>query len=349
MRTVLSKSRIAHKCEFLGNLVLSGSTLVQCQLRDFTVHGSFQCSNLRTRGRLQLLSSRFLGPVNFWEAELRGWVDFKGCEFAQDVDFRSLHAHEGFVLTRCNFAADVLFRGATISKKFQADGSRFDALLDFSKAKLHDYAYLEAIEQGPGQRFAFLNTLGERILVRTEQLTGRVASEEKADYEHAMHEFAFLKRSFGSLHRYEQEDWAFYRFKVNQRRGCCGRSWRRPWTKLTQFLDWTLLDLGCGYCTNPYRAVRSASIIILLFGLIYGAGIEKFHIEKTPFLDQDKFSLANRAVLGLFTSVAVFTSGLSGIRDVAADWMNVPLIVESLLGTLLWGLFIVAFSRKVIR
>jgi hypothetical protein len=29
--------------------------------------------------------------------------------------------------------------------------------------------------------------------------------------------------------------------------------------------------------------------------------------------------------------------------------MNVFLIVESLLGTLLWGLFIVAFSRKVIR
>jgi hypothetical protein len=53
--------------------------------------------------------------------------------------------------------------------------------------------------------------------------------------------------------------------------------------------------------------------------------------------------------LGLFTSVSVFTSGLSGIRDVAKGWMNVPLIVESLLGTLLWGLFIVAFSRKVIR
>jgi hypothetical protein len=29
--------------------------------------------------------------------------------------------------------------------------------------------------------------------------------------------------------------------------------------------------------------------------------------------------------------------------------MNVPLIVEALLGTILWGLFIVAFSRKVIR
>lgn len=49
------------------------------------------------------------------------------------------------------------------------------------------------------------------------------------------------------------------------------------------------------------------------------------------------------------SSVSVFTSGVGGIRDLARGWMNVPLIFESLLGTLLWGLFIVAFSRKVIR
>ena len=57
----------------------------------------------------------------------------------------------------------------------------------------------------------------------------------------------------------------------------------------------------------------------------------------------------NRVAVGLFKSVAVFISGVSGVGDMAHGWMNVPLIVESLLGTLLWGLFIVAFSRKVIR
>ena len=41
--------------------------------------------------------------------------------------------------------------------------------------------------------------------------------------------------------------------------------------------------------------------------------------------------------------------GLRHIRDAAQGWMNMPLIAESLLGTFLWGLFIVAFSRKVIR
>ena len=54
-------------------------------------------------------------------------------------------------------------------------------------------------------------------------------------------------------------------------------------------------------------------------------------------------------MIGLLTSVSVFTSGFGSLRDAAQGWMNMPLIAESLLGTLLWGLFIVAFSRKVIR
>ena len=54
-------------------------------------------------------------------------------------------------------------------------------------------------------------------------------------------------------------------------------------------------------------------------------------------------------MVGLLTSVSVFTSGFGTVRDAAQGWMNLPLIVESLLGTFLWGLFIVAFSRKVIR
>ena len=54
-------------------------------------------------------------------------------------------------------------------------------------------------------------------------------------------------------------------------------------------------------------------------------------------------------MIAALTSVSAFTSGFGDIRGAAQGWMNLPLIAESLLGTLLWGLFIVAFSRKVIR
>lgn len=344
----LDRPRFAHNTVFNKGLDLSTSTLLKPSLTALTVRGPFRCGNIRCRGKFHVERVKFEGKVRLWEAHLQGWVEFKECEFAAEADFRSLHAEQGFVLLNCRFLADALFRGATVQKKWQADGSRFEGLLDLSKAKLQDFAYLEGIEQGERQRFAFTNALAERLLIRTEQLTGRLASEEAGDYAQAMQEYGQLKRTFEGLHRYEQEDWAFYRFKVNQRR-CKSRSWRRPWTKMAQCGDWLFLDHGCGYGTNPLRAVRGALLIMLFFALIYIGGVDLLYVERRPFPDQPQTSWSNRLMIGTLTSVSTFTSGFGDIRGAAQGWMNVPLIVESMLGTLLWGLFIVAFSRKVIR
>lgn len=334
-------------CE--GSLTLSGSTFIKAVWQNLHVKGAVKANNLKTEGRFLVNRSRFGGDINFWESSFHGWIDFKECVFEKTFDFRSCHVHEGLVLTRSQFQGDALFRGTMVAKKWEATNkTRFEKVLDFSKAKLNDYVYLESIEQGPGQAFAFRNTLGERILVRPEQVDGRLASEKEGRYEDAMHEYAFLKRAYSALHRYEHEDWAFYRFKVNQRRGK-SRSWWQPWSKAAQFCDWLLLDLGCGYCTNPTRAIKTSLIILVGFACIYAVGIDHFHIDKVPFEHLDKTAWPNRIAYSLVTSVAVFTSGLSGIKDIAKDWMNIPLVIEALLGTLLWGLFIVAFSRKVIR
>jgi hypothetical protein len=348
-RCTIERPQFGKKTEFTQGLSLAGSNLKWMQLVRVTVAGSFNMEYAHCRGKILVADSRFEGKVRFWETRFNGWVEFKKTEFLGEADFRSFHAEEGFVFYDCLFAANALFRGSSVGKKFEAKGSRFEAMLDLSKAKLHDYCYLEEIVQGDKQRFAFLNAVGERIRIHTKQLVGRLASEEEKRYADAMHEYAFLKQSFAALHRYDQEDWAYYRFKVNQRRNS-NRSWLRPWSKLTQFLEWLLLDHGCGYCTDPFRAVRTAGLIILLFALVYAAGIEHFQNQNmsAPF-GGDVTDLGNRAVIGLFKSVVVFTSGLSSLGDMAKGWMNLPLIVESLLGTLLWGLFIVAFSRKVIR
>lgn len=344
----LDRPRINRKSEFAKGLTLTGSTLNRALLRAMTVRGPLRCDSVRCRGKLLFESCHFEGRVRFWEASFLGWVEFKNCEFTDEADFRSFHADQGFVVTRCRFHSAVLFRGATVHKKWEADHTRFDALVDFSKAKLHDFVYLESIEQGEAQRFAFTNALAERILVRPDQLSGRIASEEARDHAQALQEYGLLKRNFEGLHRYDDEDWAFYRFKVNQRRSR-SRSWRQPWTKLAQCADWLLLDHGCGYGTNPLRAVRAAALIMLGFALIYIAGSEWLYVENLPFRHSPPTSLANRVMIGTLTSVSAFISGFGDIRGAAQGWMNIPLIAESLLGTLLWGLFIVAFSRKVIR
>ena len=343
----LDRFKITRTATFAKGLGLSASTLIKADMRGLTVAGTLRCDNVRTRGRFLVEAAKFLGRVRFWEAQFQGWAEFKMCKFSDAADFRSFHADQGFILDKCVFHDAALFRGVSVSKKWQADGSRFEGLLDLSKAKLHDFVYLEAIELGPRMQFAFINALAERILVRPEQLDGRLASEQAGDHARAMQEYGLLKRIFEGLHRYEYEDWAFYRFKVNQRLGKL-RSWRRPWSKLAQLGDWLLLDKGCGYGTNPARAVRAAVLIILGFAVIYAAGIDRLHVEKTPFQGAPT-TVANRLMIAALTSVSAFTSGFGDLRDAAQGWMNLPLIAESLLGTLLWGLFIVAFSRKVIR
>jgi hypothetical protein len=344
----LDRVRSGGRTTFAKGWNLKGSTLVQACIRDVTVAGPLHCDNLKSRGRLLVADARFEAPVRFWEARFDGWVEFKEVQFGACADFRSLHANEGFVLAGCRFAQDFLFRGATVCKKWEADRSRFDGLLDLSKAKLHDFVYLEGLEQGPHQQFAFQNAVAERLLIRTDQLEGRLASERAGHHTQAMAEYGLLKRVFEGLHRYEQEDWAFYRFKVNQRRGRA-HSWRRPWSELARFCDWLFLDRGCGYGTSPMRAVTAALVLVLTFALVYMLRVESLYIDRAPF-DGPPISLPNRLMIGLTTSVAAFTSGFGDLRDVARGGiMNVFLVVESLLGTLLWGLFIVAFSRKVIR
>jgi hypothetical protein len=346
----LDRPHFARQNVFQSDFLLRHSTVLSSQITRIEVHGTFSLEHSQFRGTFGVLNSRFHGLVKLWEATFHAWFNVKKCTFAGDADFRALHAHKGITIDHCRFEKSAAFRGMSVALKCDLGDSWFEELVDFSRAKLNDYTYLEGIHQGPRQRFAFANIIGERILIRPDQLVGRLDSEETGKHDQAMHEYAFFKRVFSNLHRYEQEDWAFYRFKVNQRRSK-PRSWKQPWTRCTQFADWLLLDLGCGYGANPMRAVRAALIIMLGFGLIYMAGIDNFYIDqaKLPFPDQAPTSWANRIMIGTLTSVSVFTAGVGGIREMAQSWMNVPLIIESMLGTLLWGLFIVAFSRKVIR
>lgn len=174
-------------------------------------------------------------------------------------------------------------------------------------------------------------------------------SEVEGRYSDARHEYGLLKASYQVQHRFDEEDWALHRFKINQRRGKV-RSWARPWTKLAQLCDLVFLDWGCGYGTKPNRAVTTAFVLMLVFALIYAAGIHQFEMAAPPLDHLPKEHWANRGLFGLLTTVSVFTSGFGGgqLHD-AHGWVLVPLAIEAVLGTLLWGLFVVAFSRKVIR
>jgi hypothetical protein len=328
----VEKPHFGKKVEFKAHWNLENSVLISWTMGQVTVLGKFNLTSATTKGTTGITNCNFLGGIRFWEATFQAWMNFKKCEFAGEIDMRSFVAQAGIVFAACKFNTDVLLRGASVAMKFDLSGSRFEGVLDFRKAKLNDYWYLEDIEMGEKCRLTFENAVGDKLLLKPSQVEGRLQSEGAGDHLRAMKEYAFLKRCYAEQHRYDDEDWAFHKFKVMQRRGA-NRSWYRPWTKVTQFLDWLFLDLGCGYCTNPYRAVRTALIVILLFAGIYAWDIDEFYPEslKAP-MGGSIFDLGNRCLLGLMTSVSLFTSGAQGISLLAGGYLVVPIMLEAILG-----------------
>jgi hypothetical protein len=356
-------------CEFRGGLDITGSTLskpylLRCRSAAPIKMAGCEISTPHFRelaatrlnfggssftGNAKLMGLKISDGLSVWDARFGGWLELHDSEIGGKADFRSFHADEGVNVRQCVFAGDVLFRGSHVQKKFDLTGSRFDGQLDLSKVKFQDYAYLEEITFGPNGTLSLRNALAERLQLKPEQLENRLASEKEGHHDVAANEYATLKASYQKLHRFDEEDWAFYRFKVATRKAK-PFSWSRPLSALRIVGEWLLFDRACGYGTQPFRAIVAGLSIVLGFAVIYAAGFRLLDVEKPPFDQLPAHHWANVAVTSLTTSTSVFTSGLGADQlSKAHGWVLAPLAIEALLGTLLWGLFIVSFSRKVIR
>lgn len=342
---------LASQAQFHKAMTLKGGSVHFTHLQDCDFSAGVNAELLKARSKFILYRCEFRGRLRLWEATFADWVTFDQCTFHHRCDLRSAILEAGLTMPKSIFKGDALFRGMHLAMKWEAEGARFEKLVDFSKAKLNDYVYLDQVEQGPDQRWAFWNTVSERIIINASQIEGRLVSEEKGEYAQAMREYTVLKRSFEYGNYYGREDWAFYRFKVNERRAR-EKSWGQPLSKILEFADWLFLDWGCGYGTNPLRAIRTSLVMIFFFACIYTLGFDLLHKpnpNQLPFPELGGAHLVNQISVSLFISLAAFTSGFGDLREVATGWMNFPLMLEALLGTLMWGLFVVAFGRKVIR
>lgn len=333
---------------FKKGIKLSGTELNYLSFNECHFDEIARLRAIKVENNLHFIKCHFSGKLDLWEADLCGWLDIRDSHFVDTADLRSLHSTAGISLLNNHFQSDLLLRGAAVEKKLAFTGSRFDALVDLSKAKLRDFVYFDEIEQSDNQQFAFKNTLAERIDIEPEKIAGRLLSETDKDYRTAMYEYGLLKTCYQILHRYEAEDWAFYRFKLNQRKSV-PLSWRNPVNVVARGFDFLFLDWSCRYGTDPIRAVGAAMIAIALFASAYAIGFNGF-IDPPTLIGSEPNTVINRVAHGAVLSITTFTAGLTNsFAGVAKGPILTLLLIESMLGTLMWGLFVVAFGRKVIR
>ncbi|MEO0448329.1 MAG: pentapeptide repeat-containing protein, partial [Verrucomicrobiota bacterium] len=168
----LHKPHVGKEVTIEGDLDLRSTSLVRADFTGITATGELRLDMVRTKGALRVSHSSFEG-VRCWGAHFGDWVEFSKCTFRSRADYRNFHGDEGFSAKDCRFEDEFWFRGSTVSKKFELLGSYFGGMTDFSKSKLRDVSYLEGMEQGPKQQFAFRNALFDRVLLRPSQIQGR--------------------------------------------------------------------------------------------------------------------------------------------------------------------------------
>ena len=185
------------------------------------------------------------------------------------------------------------------------------------------------------------------MIVDRETLKDHLLSEKENNYMETADEYAIIRTNFERINRYDDEDWAYLKQKQNQRR-CLYKNSKNPWKKIRELSEWLVLDLGCGYGTDPFRAIRSSLIVVCLFAILYFFTLQGI-LPPDQYATVSSLNPVFKAAAAFNISLIVFTSGYADIKVVPEHWAGLFFPIEFMFGIVLIGLFVVSFSRKVIR
>lgn len=352
---VFKKCQMQDGIRFIGNRVFCGLSFTSSTFSAYSgaskrnPDANFADNVYSTPSQINFFRCKFEGYVRHWGSVFNAWAEFKESVFEGTADFRSVKFNEGVFFTGATFKQPALFRGSVFELRTDFNECTFENEVDFSKAKLRDFLYLQDVKwvDSPTAGFRFHNMLVERMIVSREALTQHLLSEKEQNFSEAADVYAIVRSNFERINRYDDEDWAYLKQKQHQRRALYKNS-KNPWKKLREFTEWVVLDLGCGYGTDPFRAIRSAFVVISLFAVCYFFSFS--HLLEPDHFEQVKdLHPVLKAAAAFNISLLVFTSGYADIKVVPDHWVGLLFPLEFMLGIVLLGLFVVSFSRKVIR
>ncbi len=279
------------------------------------------------------------GNFSFVTFEGNGVFEFTG--WKGTADFRNVQVQEDLKFYRASFDEKLDFNGAVVRLSINMTQAKLDAMTDFANAMVGRTIELGGVTLSEEQGFRFSSVTTSSIIMDRDTVEGHVFPESEGKYDLAAKEYGFLRTNFQSINRFEDEDWAYYQFKRMERKSLKGSS---PFALLRKFFSYSFLDLGCGYGTKPFRTLSVGAVVIFAFALLYYV-----HLLGIPLTANYGFSgdFANRFFHSINISLIAFSGGYGDLTIVGP--IKIAAMVEYMLGVVFMGLFVVAFSRKVIR
>ncbi len=346
---------------FAKKLDLKRSTIFKLRAHAVQFKGDMSCESAQLRatfhrsvfhGKADFGWTRFRGEAKFTEVKFLGGLEARYVSAAGDAVFDKARCVGAASLRNAVFEGELFLRETHWQGDLSLQGAQASLGVDFTNATLHgatDFRNitvgrtinLNRVATGSNQGFRFLGAVAAHVALQREVVEGHVEPEQQRQYRAAAREYGFLRTAFQNINRFEDEDWAYYQFKRMQRKS---RGW--GWNPLNALLrtgSYLFLDLGCGYGTRPFRTLFVCALLIVLFAAAYYAAASGAAAAQNYGFSPR----VNQAIAALDQSLIAFSGGYADLK--VSGPLRLVAMAEYLFGVVFIGLFVVAFSRKVIR
>jgi uncharacterized protein YjbI with pentapeptide repeats len=353
---VLSEARIEKKLDFKRTAIGRGrfqrvdfqgiANFAETTLAYSSFHQSTFCQ------KADFGRGTFIGDATFSEVTFKDMANFIHCEFKErgiflsciwrgKVDFKHIQVAKDLELNQGQFYDELLLMGAVVQLSVSLNGAYLEGRTDFSSMSAGRSLSLVGVSLGESQGFRFVNAIAHPIVLERDTVEGHIWPERNGEYLTAAREYGFLRTAFAQINRFDDEDWAYYQFKRNERLAQPFSA--NPLQLLMRGGNFLFLDLGCGYGTRPFRTLLVIALMLFFFGIFYFFG--------APVPPDVHYGLSlplwNQTMHALYTSLLAFSGSIADTN--VSGGLRLLAMIEYMMGVVFMGLFIVAFSRKVIR
>ncbi len=264
--------------------------------------------------------SKFLEGASFGKAQFKGVVSFNKSQFSDfkqtDICFEGTQFDLTTDFNNSQFFNNANFSGAKFLDDVTFENTNFEAKLLLNKAKYKKLYIRWRDMPTPGYQSGAYE---------------RNHKSENPDYEDAT--FLLLIENFKNLGFFEDADNCYYCYRKQRLGDLSG---------IYKLFDW-ILGLSYGYGVKPLKPLMWFFIFFLVFGLLYAT-----------FPNVIGFANSNSTspIDAFIVSSQVFLSGTKLVDNPDYISTGIPLwifTIEKLTASLFFAMFLISFSRTIIR
>ncbi len=320
-RAQFAKKAIFSHCQFARG----------AKFNEVEFQGTASFNDLHCDNRFYMNDCTFQDESTFSNADFSDIADFAHTTFTEAVKFKGTLFGKWASFQRVHFKSDCSFYGANVKGDLLFMDAKFGNIIDLQSLCAERNINFKNAELANGAAFRLRDAYFGRLFLTVEQVKDHLESHLESHYKIAREEYGLLKNNFREINEYDHEDWAYLWEK---------RMARKESPRAKAFLEWLVLDITCGYGTNPVNIFPTLAAVLLFFsGFFFFFGSHFTSPQPLSIMESLQVSFCTMTNLSLGNWVAKQDS-----------WIQYVMMLESFLGFLIMNVVVViTFSRKVIR